>query len=432
MQLDLQVLAPDPGTYKDGKELARPNNWKDLGRAGTLLWGQTQSKRIKFFKTLFDWKQALFYCSCPDRKAPCRHVLGLALLYAEDPEHFGKHRDLPDWASALQERLRKKGAVSIDPEQAQRNAEARSQSRQKRIELMQAGMKELERWLLDLVQEGLAQSREQPAAYWESMAALFVDYQLPSIGRAIRQFPSLFQQPEWQGQLLRELAWLFSLARAFLHLDQLSESLQEELLQLGGVNIQKKQLEPLDGLKDHWLVLSVRERTEENLRVRHTWLYALQARQFGLLLEFAWGREDFEQFWRTGQTFEGEAVYYPGVAAIRVHLKSFRMTGVAELQLNGLENLQDLVRIYGQLLSEHPWVRDYPFFLTGIIPQPRKSSWVLVDEARRSVPLNVSEPNAWRMLAYSGGHPISLFGLWDGGQFRAEALLTERGILALT
>ena len=47
-------------------------------------------------------------------------------------------------------------------------------------------MRELNRWLQDLVRRRLATVQREPPAFWEGMAARMVDAQAPGIARVLR------------------------------------------------------------------------------------------------------------------------------------------------------------------------------------------------------------------------------------------------------
>ena len=49
---------------------------------------------------------------------------------------------------------------------------------------MSAGIDEFERWLFDLVRQGLASARHQPFAFWDAAAARLVDAHMPGLESA--------------------------------------------------------------------------------------------------------------------------------------------------------------------------------------------------------------------------------------------------------
>jgi uncharacterized Zn finger protein len=91
------ALAPDAASAKAGRSLATGIKWQNVGRDERALWGECQGSGAKPHQTVIDLSEPAFKCSCPSRKFPCKHALGLFLLVAKQPE-TGKTA-APDWAA---------------------------------------------------------------------------------------------------------------------------------------------------------------------------------------------------------------------------------------------------------------------------------------------------------------------------------------------
>jgi hypothetical protein len=113
-------------------------------------------------------------------------------------------------------------------------------ARDKRLALMDEGVEELDKWLRDLIRQGLAGLESQPAAFWQQPAARMTDCKLGAIGRRIRALPALFQQADWPDRLLAELGSLYLFVRAWQRREQLSSEQQLELQQLAGLSLRKE------------------------------------------------------------------------------------------------------------------------------------------------------------------------------------------------
>ena len=92
------ALAPDSASAKAGSQLATPRNWSNLGKSDAALWGECQGSGKTPYRTQIDLGGPAFKCTCPSRKFPCKHGLGLYLLRASEPTLFG-HADEPAWVS---------------------------------------------------------------------------------------------------------------------------------------------------------------------------------------------------------------------------------------------------------------------------------------------------------------------------------------------
>src|SRR4051812_47929336 len=78
------ALAPDPASAKAGQGLATARKWASLGFDGRAAWGECQGSGAKPYQVQVDLAEPAFKCSCPSRKFPCKHGIGLMLLFASD------------------------------------------------------------------------------------------------------------------------------------------------------------------------------------------------------------------------------------------------------------------------------------------------------------------------------------------------------------
>ena len=196
----------------------------------------------------------------------------------------------------------------------------------KRMQQMEAGVYDLERWLTDLMEQGLASIEKLPSKQWDDFAAKMVDAKLGGIARKIRLIKQLFQTDNWPEKVMKELAELFLFTQAFQRFDTLSAKIQKELLTIAGVSIKKEEVLQQAGIKDHWLIVGQRTYTEEKLQVRRTWLLGEKSQHYALLLDFAWGRQDFADKWTVGSAIVAEVVYYPGAYDQRALIKKFELS----------------------------------------------------------------------------------------------------------
>ena len=62
----------------------------------------------------------------------------------------------------------------------------------------------------------------------------------------------------------------------------------------------------------------------------------------------------------------------------------------------------------------NPWLDEWPVALAAAIVDGRDEGPWTVTTDDGSLPLGGSPDARWRALAFSGGRPISVFGLWNG------------------
>src|SRR5215470_9578137 len=79
----VEQMAPDPAAVKAAQSVARPNKWANLGRDEQFTWGECQGSGSTPYQVRVDHGDGTCKCSCPSRKLPCKHSLGLLLMFAD-------------------------------------------------------------------------------------------------------------------------------------------------------------------------------------------------------------------------------------------------------------------------------------------------------------------------------------------------------------
>src|SRR3954468_8235398 len=90
------ALAPDASSAKSGKDLSTPRKWLTLGVNDTCAWGSIQGSGKNPYQTSIDFTGPAFKCTCPSRKFPCKHGLGLFLILAQQPGAVTE-KEPPQW-----------------------------------------------------------------------------------------------------------------------------------------------------------------------------------------------------------------------------------------------------------------------------------------------------------------------------------------------
>ena len=426
------TLAPDAGTAQRAKSVAHAQRWHSLEGNGQAIWG-TLGNPTDPYRTAVDFEGMGFRCSCPVRRQPCKHGIGLLLLFSKANHLFHLVETPPDWlADWLKKRSEKAAKPSADtapgrsPEADNALAEKRKQNREKRLFQMSAGLAELESWILDLFRQGLATLEGQASSYFNDLAARMVDAKLGTLARRIRQLPLLMGEANWNEKILSELGDIYLLLRAFQRLESLPEPLQDDLLSLAGVNFKKEDILSLEAVSDHWLVAGQTEEAEDgNLLARRTWLIGEKTGKVALLLDFSWGGQGFEMSFRLGTMLAAEVVFYPSAHPQRAILKKFEYSEVAFLLRNGYATLAAFADAYAGGLAENPWLGRFPAFLEEVVPIFYQKKYVLVDTDRKQLPLQADDDFGWKLVAIGCGRPIGVFGTWDGEVFVPLSLVVE-------
>ncbi|PJJ60477.1 SWIM zinc finger family protein [Hymenobacter chitinivorans] len=418
----VRALVPDAGTLKRGLELARPAPWQNLGTTSRAVWGECAGSGARPYQTAVDLGEPAFKCSCPSRVFPCKHGVGLLLLLAREPQRFGPLPEpewLTEWLSKRQTRQTPAKAENVAPPVDETDNAARQKRESQRLERMQLGAQELERWLTDIVSQGLAQLDRAPASFWEQQAARLVDAQLPGLAATVREVAGLrYTGPQWPERLLGRLGELYLLTQAFGRLDQLPASRRADVLQLVGVNVKKEDvLGRQPAVADTWLVVGLVTTEEERLLVRRAWLWGISTGRYALVLEYSFGGQAFATPLLPFGTYRGGLAFYPGTLPLRA-------AAAADWEYCGLRGdilppglaPAELLDGYARALGQQPWLRQWPATVAGVVPVllPNGDLQLLHPASGQALPLHPDSQLGWGLLAASGGYPITVFGEWDG------------------
>ena len=415
-------LAPDAASAKAGSQLATPAKWGLLGRDERALWGECQGSGKVPYRTQIDIGEPAFKCTCPSRKFPCKHGLGLYLLLSAQPQLFAASpapQWVADWLDSRQQRQEKKAekAAAQTPEQAEASAAQARKREEKREQSVSRGLADLQTWLHDLAREGLASVRERGPAYWNGMAARLVDAQAGGLAARLRRAGAMCFQttlPDWERRLANELAALYLITSAWQRIDQLPDTLQRDLRALVGFNVAKEDVLAEPPVHDRWLVLAQRSGEEERIRSRATWLLGANTRRWALLLQFAAGTQGFEQSVPVGTQFDGELCFYPGALPLRALVRQQAASTLIDDGLPAGHAFPSLLGDYADALAHQPFLDSWPAILSDVVPDAAGRS---LRCAGGMIPLDAGFRHHLHLAALSGGHPLTLVGEWDGEAF---------------
>ncbi len=416
----IRALAPDEHTWVRAQRLAHPPVWLSRFKSEHLAWGECKGAEGATYFTEADLINPAFRCSCPSSRKPCKHALALLLLLENYPQSW-IFTDIPpqktaDWSTQRQMYAAARALRKQDPE----NQAIRAKNREKRLQSMADGIEELDAWLCDLIRHGLAAAESQPCAFWEQMAARMVDAKLGAIAKRLRQLAYIESEIPRHTQILQTVCELFLLCEAFKRREKLPQELVEDLLTNAGLNQRKEDLEGLEPVIDYWTVRAVEEgKDEKELRYRRVWLQRHSALQFALLLDFAWGENPFEYYWKKGDVLEGGLVYFPSAFPLRAIPQTLKPTFSESPVLGGISGINQAAKAYAEALSCNPWLMQMPIALEDVVPVFHNQLFYLIDTLGATCLLDITEKDGIKLLAESGGHPIALFGVWKNGAFKA-------------
>ena len=415
------ALAPDAAGARAGRDLANARRWAGLGRSEAALWGECSGSAAEPYRAAVDLAEPAFRCSCPSRKFPCKHALGLFLLHAASPDDLPAGSPPPwleEWLAARARRAagpdpasRAEPAATADPAKLAQEQARRARRRTARVD---AGVDELERWLRDLARRGLGDLPSRPRQFWAQPAARMVDAQAPGLARLLHRMAGVpHSGAGWPERVAAHLGGLCLAVEGWRRLDSLPAELRHELRAVVGFTEAKEEVLAGPAVADEWLVLGRSVEQEERLRVQRTWLWASRAERPALVLDFAARQQPLDTSLVPGIALDAELAFYPAALPLRALVA--RRAGEARpiCAFPGAPSFEAALRDFATALAGNPWLERAPMALRGVLPLRDGPGWCLLDAERALVPLAGGVPG-WTLLALAGGRPIDVFGEWDG------------------
>jgi len=409
------ALAPDAASAKNGRGLATRQKWHSLGSHQSVIWGECQGSGKMPYRTQIDLSEPAFRCSCPSRKFPCKHGLGLFLLLAEQPSEFVEAAPpdwVAEWLTSRSQRAEKQAEKQTKRQEQAADPAAQAKRAAERQRKVSAGVQELRLWLDDRVRQGLATLPQESYQVWDAIAARMVDAQAPGLARHLRELAGVAHTGTgWIDRALERFGQLYLLIEGFERLETLPIEVQADLRTQIGWSISQDEVRAGEAQADLWLVVGQRTEEEERLKARRTWLYGLSTQTFALLLDFVHGNQPFEQTLLPGSCLEAELVFYPSAYPLRVLIKTRQEAVLLDKTPPGNPSMAVAIASYSKALAQSPWLERFPLLLQGVTPQLSEERWRIQDQEGVVLPLSQRlEPNqGWQLLALSGGHPISIF-----------------------
>ncbi|WP_285703183.1 SWIM zinc finger family protein [Microtetraspora sp. NBRC 16547] len=476
------ALAPDAASQKAATGVSSPGKWSALGVTPEVLWGECKGSGSKPYRACVDLSEPAYRCSCPSRKFPCKHSLGLLLLWsadgvpaAEEPADW-----VAEWLDQRRDRALKQASrltaaqeAAVRETAAQRGAPAgtagpdgrahgddgdgaagsggpggsgrpdrRAQQREQRVT---AGLSELERWLADQIAQGVAGARQTGPADWDAIAKRMVDAQAPGVAGMFTRLSGVLREEEWPGRLLGEYALVHLLAVAHRRTAELPSALGDVVRSRIGFPLARETVLASPAVRDRWDVIGSRDEEQDRLIARRVWLRGRETGRAALVLSFAPVGQALDASLVSGTTVDADLAFYPGSAPLRA-LVARRHGAVQAGPPPGLS----AARIPGLLagvLAGDPWTESWPVVLSGVVPA-NDGGWLLADPGPLDsgpldsgpldsgpdlVPevsglrLDSSIGTPWRLLAVSGGHPVTVACEWTPRGLRPLTTWDEEG-----
>ena len=188
--------------------------------------------------------------------------------------HNNPSRDLPSVSTEIPEAV-----ATADPKSEQRAAAARERNRLEREAAVLAGLEDLDTWLSDQVQRGMANFVAQTAQACRTIAQRLVDAKAPGLAGRLDALPTrLFTLPgpTRPSAAIRELGQVHLISQAYRRASELPELLAADARQAVGWSTTREALLNDSGalrVSGTWRVFAVLSEVQpDRLRRVETWL----------------------------------------------------------------------------------------------------------------------------------------------------------------
>lgn len=427
-------LAPDAASLKTAQGIASPRKWDLLGRDDEFVWGLAQGSGAQPYQTQIDLSEPAFKCSCPSRKFPCKHGLGLLLLLAGSPAAIAtatRPAWVTEWAAKRAEKAAKQEAKATEAAAAPPpDPAAQAKRREKRAANIAQGVAFLDGWLQDLVRQGFAAAGSAGYGLWDEPARRLIDAQAPGLARRVRGLGgALLGSQTSDERALAELGRLHLLVAATQRRETLPPEWQQEIDGQLGVAVEQDELRRGPGVAGTWLAGAQTSVEEDKLVTRTTYLFSTTG-QVAKIMEFHPVAQPGVSTLALGRWLEGELVYFPGIEPLRALWKTPpRDAAGGELPL--FQRCDDILAAQAARLAANPLAEALPV-LAELTPQRDGERWLLRDGGGAALPIVARFQAGWELLACAGGEPLPIAGLWDGLAFTPLTALADGGLFQLS
>ncbi|AWI88297.1 hypothetical protein C0214_08550 [Methylobacterium sp. DM1] len=434
-------LAPDASSRKAGQDQAKPQKWAGLGRAGTVIWGEIKGSGASPYRTVADLAGPASKCTCPSRKFPCKHALGLMLV---DAASTVAEAEPPDWAAAwMKGRETRAAAAETRAKDPAKSVDERAQAkrRQAREDRVAASLDELDLWLRDLMRRGLGAARSEPYAFWDRMAGRLVDGQAPGLARRVRALPGLIAAapqagaPRPEAALGLSLGRLALLLRAARRLDALAPEQAAGVRAALGYPVTAEEMAARPDQADTWAVLAHAVEEEDRLTARSVWLAGRESGALAQVIDYGTAGSPLPPAPAAGQDFCGSLAFQPGDPPLRAVFREGRAGPAAQAVLPSAASVAAARDTFAEVLARAPWCERWPVRLANVrlgrlaTATGGKVAFAAGDETG-SLALG-ADPRLPSLLAVAAGRPVDLFGLYDGYGLHPLALVAQGRLYAM-
>lgn len=461
----VESLAPDQASLAAARKLLKPSSWSGLfADSAGLVWGECQGSGSTPYRVVIQAEDLGYKCTCPSRKFPCKHCLALMWMRAEGKTGFAEAAP-PEWVTDWTRRRRagsgaraegrgsdaerpaekSMAALAIeeapaDPQAEARSAAARERNRRDREDAILAGLEDLDTWLADQLDTGLAGFATQARKSCATLVQRLVDAKAPGLASRMEALPGrLLALPEVRrgSAAVAEIGQLHLIAQAYRRQGALPATLRDAVRRtIGWVQTRNELLDDPTAVRIHgsWRVVAVLSEVQpDRLRRLETWLLrenSEEAPATAVLIDFVpVSTGPARSPYSIGERLEATLVYYASPAPLRAQIAAMDSPSAATSGAIAFpaQTLGQALDSYDRALAEEPWLERWPIWFSNChLRESGKRLWLLsLHEDGSAVPLSESQTVSAAPLAcvdrFNG------FGIWNGSALELTAAETPLG-----
>ena len=435
----VEALAPDAGTLNRAKKIAKPNKYSEIGANDRAIWAVALGSSN--YDTFIDIQGPAYKCSCPVKKLPCKHAMGLMVLVAQEPtvaKNDTPPEDLTTWLN------KRDGAAKAKADKVTgqvKDPAAQAKRAQQRESNVDKGIEELKRFLEDSVRMGLAESSKRSQDVWDQMQKRLIDAQARGLSRMLDWIRrEMGSGPNWTESVFRALLRMHALVSAYENREHLPAELVEDIRERIGWSKSKEQVMQTPAVNGPWLVVNHGTRYESGLYTQTIWLLQQASGRMAKVLNFAtdFNRDTLQGGYQSGTLIDGNAHDFSQWSPQRVILQresAFQFEEVQDwnwLRPFAAPNIsQAIVELQKQRIH-HPYQEAWPLLISNLRLVHKDEQLALVDEHNRLLLIEKGYGRPWQLLSAMGKQTATVFMTsFDGQQVMPWAVLCNQQWFAI-
>jgi len=415
----ITAIVPDAASLKAGRDLGTPRKWESIGGDEEVLWGLAMGSGKEPYQTRVRLGDLASKCSCPSRKFPCKHAIGLMFLVTGQPAALTQKERPPwvvEWLDAHAEREQKAVVRAGEKESKPVDEKAAAKRRSQKENRVADGVQLLQKSILDLTREGLASGNARDATAWENLAKRMVDSQVPGLAGVLRHVAdTVLRDPDVDRELPFELGRLHLLLRTFSSEQAQGDLLRAEILSQLGVRAGSEAGEKGEVIEDQWFVAGRTVEERDRLITSSSWLLGEKSRRWGRVLRFAPVMQAMVDPWPLGSTIHASLKFQAGLYPVRAVPESDGIPTMSRTPPAHEADLESLLGRFSSALATNPFLLALPFFSPL---RPGADLQSLVDAAGHALPWRATDDLAFRVECICAGNLTPVCGEWDGRNLR--------------